>query len=283
MSAAVPSKGAAAIRRGFVDTSFGQVHYRTAGSGPPILVCHASPGSSKQQEPLISRLARTHRVIAPDTPGNGDSSPLPLTNPAAGDYAKALVEFLDALGVESCDAYGSHTGTVIVSDLAILAPKRIRRLVLDGMAVFSEEERDEYLRLYARPFEPDLDGTWLQRAFIFCRDQYLFFPWYKRDRAHRRDRGLPDPGRLHEWVLEVLKAATTYPLAYRAAFAYRPETRAPLIRQPTLALAACDDPLREGTEAVVAAMPNGRFLALPSIDDSDFAERLAAAVADFCA
>lgn len=270
------------IRRAFADTSIGQVHYRCVGSGAPLLLCHASPGSSKQLESLMARLGTTRRVIAPDTPGNGDSSRLATLNPGAGDYASAMLEFLDATGIDRCDAYGSHTGTAIIGELAILAPDRIGRLVLDGMAAFTDLQRDEYLERYALPFDADLEGAYLLRAFMFCRDQYLFFPWYARDREHRRDRGLPSPDELHEWVLEVLKAKDSYHLAYRAAFSYAAEQRARLIRQPVLALTAEDDPLRQGTEAAVAGMPNGRYLALPPIGDPGHEARLADAILEFC-
>jgi pimeloyl-ACP methyl ester carboxylesterase len=269
------------IRRGFGDTSFGQVHYRYAGSGAPLLLCHASPGSSKQLEPLIAQLARTRRVIAPDTPGNGDSSPLPMASPIAVDFAGAILEFLDVIGIDCCDAYGSHTGTAILSEIAILAPDRLRRIVLDGMAVFTAAQREEYLRHYALPFNADLEGAYLLRAFMFCRDQYLFFPWYARDREHRRDRGLPPPDQLHEWVLEVLKANDSYHLAYRAAFSYAAAERARLIRHPVLALTAEDDPLRAGTQSAVSGMPDGRYLTLPPIGEPGHDTRLADAIVKF--
>ena len=270
------------VRRAFADTSFGQMHYRLAGSGAPVLLCHASPGSSKQLESLICRLASTRLVIAPDTPGNGDSSRLPIADPTAADYANALLEFLDATGIVRCDAYGSHTGTAILTELAILAPMRIDRLVLDGLAVFTKAQRNEYLRRYALPFEADLDGAYLIRAFMFCRDQYLFFPWYARDREHRRERGLPPPDQLHDWVLEVLKAKDSYHLAYRAAFSYSAAERARLLQQPTLALTAADDPLRQGTESAVAGMASGRYLALPAIGEQGYEAGLADAILEFC-
>jgi pimeloyl-ACP methyl ester carboxylesterase len=270
------------IRRRFVDGSFGQIHYRTAGSGPPILLCHASPGSSKQLEALILGLARARTVFAPDTPGNGDSSPLPGEHPEAADYAGALLEFMDAVGLQQCDAYGSHTGTAIVSELGILAPERVGRLILDGMAIFSDAERAEYLDRYAKPFDADLEGAYLLRAFMFCRDQYLFFPWYARDEKHRRRRGLPTPTKLQEWVLEVLKAHDTYHLAYRAAFSYPAAHRARLLPQPTLALTAIDDPLRQGTEDAVLGMPDGRFLLLPRADAADYLPELLDAILQFC-
>lgn len=269
------------IRRAFAETSIGQMHYRFAGSGHRLLLCHASPGSAKQLEPLISALASHYHVIAPDTPGFGDSAALPLDSPVIADFASLMFEFCDAVGLARFDVYGTHTGAGIAAEMAIAAPDRIRHLVLDGIPQFDDAERDAFLRDYAHPFRPDLDGAYLTRAFQFCRDQYLFFPWYARDAAHRRDGGLPPPAALHHWVLEVLKASGTYHLGYRAAFAYPGAERARLITQPILALAAADDPLRDATAAAVAGMPLARFAGLPRYDDPRYIEHLAKVIIGF--
>lgn len=271
------------IRRRFADVSFGQVHYRTAGTGPLLVMLHASPGSSKQLEALIGRFAATHTVIAPDTPGFGDSDALVNQAPTIADYAVALAEFLDALKIARADVYGSHTGASIGAELAILQPSRVRRLIQDGAGVFDADEAREYLENYAHPFTPDLDGAYLMRAFMFCRDQFLFFPWYARNRAKRRDAGLAPAMALHLWVVEVLKAATTYPLGYRAAFAYPARERLPLVTQPTLCMAAEDDPLRAGTVDVTRSMQAGRFVDLPRYDDPQYGARLVSSVDTFLA
>lgn len=259
------------------------MHYRTAGTGPTLVMLHASPGSSKQLEALIMGFAATHTVIAPDTPGFGDSDPLPAAAPTIADYAAAVGEFLATLRIEQADVYGSHTGASIGSELAIHQPSLVRRLVLDGAGVFDPDEAREYLEHYAHPFTPDLDGAYLMRAFMFCRDQFLFFPWYARNRAKRRDSGLAPAMALHLWVVEVLKAATTYPLGYRAAFAYPARERLPLVTQPTLCMAAEDDPLRAGTVDVAGSMQACRFVALPRYDDPQYGARLSSTVNTFLA
>jgi pimeloyl-ACP methyl ester carboxylesterase len=270
------------IRRGFADVPYGQVHYRYAGEGATLVLLHASPGSSKQLEPLIGRLARDFSVLAPDTPGNGDSSALPVAAPSIADYAQGIVEFLDALEIDSAHVYGTHTGACLGSELALRAPTRIASLIQDGVVVFSDAERAELIETYAQPFTPDLAGTHLMRAFMFCRDQFIFFPWYATDKAHLRDgAALPTPEPLHEWVVEVLKAATTYHLAYRAAFAYPADARLPLVKQPVLCVAAADDPLRPATEAIVASLPDGRYQALPRFDDPAYLEALGSAITRF--
>lgn len=270
-----------AIRRGFADTPTHQVHYRHAGEGPPLVMLHASPGSSKQLEGAIVGLARSRRVIAPDTPGNGDTPALAGNPPTIATLAAATVQFLDVMNLDQVDLYGSHTGADIAAEVAIIAPGRVRRLIQDGAGLFTPEESAEYLEHYARPFPPDLDGAYLLRAFTFCRDQYFFFPWYARDRAHSRGGGLPAPEKLHEWVLEVLKASTTYHHNYRAAFAYPTAERLKLVPQPTLAIATEDDPLGPATKAIVPMMQNAIYRQLPRSDSPDYRAAFTTAIETF--
>ncbi|KMS56485.1 alpha/beta hydrolase [Novosphingobium barchaimii LL02] len=259
------------IRRGFADLAQRQVHYRCAGEkGQPLLILHASPGSSRQQVRLIEDFAGEAMVFAPDTPGNGDSEALSAKEPEIAALAGAMLEYLDAMGLEQVRVYGSHTGAAIAAELAILAPERVSHLVLDGVSLMEGAELEEILATYAFPFEPDLDGAYLARLFQFCRDQYLFFPWYRRTREGRRDGGLGSAEDLHAWVTEVMKASTTYHLNYRAAFKWPADRRLPLIQCPVLVTAAVNDPLYDASARLAPLLPHGRFLELPRFDDPGF-------------
>ena len=275
------------IKRGFVDLPHGQMHYRYAGEGGlgaenlPLLVIHASPGSSRQQVGLIADFATEMLVLAPDTPGNGDSEALGPEELTVPDMAAAYLAFMDAKGVAKAHVYGSHTGAAIAAELAILAPERIGRVVLDGISVMGEEELADIMVHYAHPFTPDLEGSYLQRIFQFCRDQYLFFPWYKRDKAHQRLGGLPHPNDLYAWVLEVLKGATTYHRNYRAAFQWDALGRLPLVKPVALVIAGENDPLIEGTQQAAAALPKPAFTGLPRFDDPAFRSARKAAMLAF--
>ena len=65
-----------AIARGFLTLPGRQVHYRRAGSGPPVVLLHQSPKTSEELVPLIAVLAEHFTVFAPDTPGYGLSDPI---------------------------------------------------------------------------------------------------------------------------------------------------------------------------------------------------------------
>lgn len=269
------------IRRQFIDVADRQVHVREAGAGSALLMLHPSPGSSKQLESRISALASGRRVIAPDTPGNGDSTPLPIAAPEMSEYAAAALDFLDAIGLETCDVYGSHTGANIAVELALLAPSRIGRVVIDGIDIYGDTERSKYLASYAPPLAPDLIGSQFHKAFMFCRDQYLFWPWFETTAANRREGGLPDPQVLHDWVLEVCKSISTYHLGYRASFAHRAEDRLGLLTQDVLFLAAENDPLLAGTQVAASLPPRGRLGLLGHSASPDYAASQASAIQDF--
>jgi len=267
------------IRRGFVDVMEGQVHYRTAGSieaaGPPLVLLHASPGSAKTLEPLLAAFASTRRVIAPDTLGNGDSSA-----PASGDaeltyFAAAHVRALDALGVRDFDLYGTHTGANLAIEIALSHPERVRSLILDGISLYSEEERNDMLTHYLPDVQIDAIGSQFNLIWHFVRDAYLFWPWYRRDKEHRRAIGLPSAADLHDKTLEVLKAASTFHIPYRAALAYRKEDRLPALRVPTLLACSATDMLIAYLGKVGALLPQAQQATTPGVGSPEAARRTA--------
>lgn len=253
------------VRRRFVDIAEGQVHYREAGTNAPgqlpLVMLHPSPGSSLMLAPLIRRFAETRYVYAPDTLGNGDSSPPPRDpNRDITLFVDAHLRALDTLGIERFDLYGSHTGANIACEIAIREPERVHRMIVDGMSVYAEEERDDMLANYAPGVTIDQNGAHMQWIWNFVRDTFLFWPWYRRDAAHVRDVGLPPADVLHDKVVEVLKAARTYHLSYQAALAYPKDTRLPLVTTPTLLACARNDMLVVYFDAVAALLPQAERL-----------------------
>ncbi|MGC4029715.1 MAG: alpha/beta hydrolase [Steroidobacteraceae bacterium] len=232
------------LRRGFVDVQDGQMHYWESGKGSvPLILLHPSPGAGRMLLPLLTHLAKHRRVIALDTRGNGDSSPLTIANPTIFDFAQSTLEAANAMGITEFDLFGSHTGASIAMETAILAPTQVRKLILDGMGLWNNAVREEHLAKNAPVIEPDLMGSQFNWAWHYCRDQYLFWPWYDRSSSAVIPGGLPDAATLHEFVVEVLKALGTYHMSYRAAASHPKRDRLPLIRTPTLVTCAEDDPL----------------------------------------
>ncbi|WP_310532901.1 alpha/beta fold hydrolase [Novosphingobium sp.] len=268
------------IRRRFADLAHGQVHYREAGEGDALLLLHGSPGSSRQLVRLIARFAPAMRVIAPDTPGNGDSEPLPIDAPTIANLAAVALEFMDRAGIASAHVYGSHTGSAIGAELALLAPDRVRSLVYDGVGHWEGEVLADILANYAHPFTPDTQGEYLKRALDFCQNQYLFYPWYRRVEEARRTGGLPPAEDFHALFIEVMKAATTFHRNYRAAFQWNARGRLPLVTCPALFMASVSDPLFEDTAALAG---ESHFTALPPLTDPAYSGARQAAMTHFFA
>jgi pimeloyl-ACP methyl ester carboxylesterase len=262
------------ILRGFADLSGGQIHVRHgggAGQGAPLVLIHPSPGSSKQLEPLMRALAaRGRRVLAPDTAGNGDSDPLDMAQPDIPDLAQAALTAVGQLLDGPFHLYGSHTGASIAMEIALAAPERVHSLTIEGMGLYEAGLQSEVLDRYAREIRPDAEATHLMKVWHFCRDQFLFWPYYNRTGEGRLPDGLPDPETFHDFTVEVLKAMRSYHLSYRAAFRHPKRDRLPLLRLPVQVICSPSDMLYAYANEVAALVPGSRRIDLPAWSDPDY-------------
>jgi pimeloyl-ACP methyl ester carboxylesterase len=124
-----------------------------AGSGEPMLLLHGLGATLRVWLPVAPLLAERHDVIAMDLPGYGDSPPLPEVEGASlANYADAVEEQLDELGVGSVHVVGNSMGGWISLELARRG--RARTLVaIAPVGLGTEEEnrttRGHVERLYA--------------------------------------------------------------------------------------------------------------------------------------
>jgi len=255
------------IDRAFVRIDEGLVHLRRAGgegATRPLVMIHASPGSSLGLAPLMSALQAQNpgrSLIAPDTLGSGDSAPPTEAEPEIAYYAGAVARLLDVLGLERVDLYGGHTGARIVCELAVLHPERVGAVVMDGITEYPAAQRDELLANYAPPKAPDDYGSQFLWAFNFVRDMSLHFPYYARDPQHRlTTRPVPSAQSLHDQTLEVLKGLAHYHKTYNAVFRYPARERLSQLTQPALLLETATEipSLNEAAAELRALLPSGR-------------------------
>lgn len=250
-----------AIDRGFLRLAEGLVHYRSVGrpqaaDGVPVYLAHAGPGSSRAFEGLLPQLCTRRFVFAPDMLGNGDSAP-PASHAAdISYYVDCAVRIMDALGIAVVDFYGSHTGAQIGCQLAATHPERVRRLVLDGIPMFSDALRQRLLERYAPPMAADAYGTHLAWAWHFVRDQSLYWPYFDRQPSARLGNDVLPTEQLHLGVTDVLKALGTYHIAYRAAFSQDLRPLLPALRCPVLLMASERDPLHVYLDEAAALVPH---------------------------
>lgn len=104
------------------------------GEGPPLLLLHGFGGAAWNFSELVPLLSG-RRLIVPDLPGHGASTPLPAASIAA--FADVVAELLDG----PVDVLGHSMGGVVALRLAERHPSLVRRLVLAAPAGISSSTR----------------------------------------------------------------------------------------------------------------------------------------------
>jgi pimeloyl-ACP methyl ester carboxylesterase len=229
------------VNRGYVTVSFGQIHYRFAGTPgkPVLLLLHQTPSTSAMYEELMNALASEFRMFAPDTPGMG------MSDATSGDMsvralADGLAEFLDEVGIEHCLLFGHHTGAAIAAELAALHPLRFDAVALSGPTLLSEELKRR-LPALATAFPVLEDGSHLTRMWNRIRD---------------KDCDAPLEISLRE-TLSGLELGDNYPAVYDAVINHDIATALVSLNCPVLVFAGTDDILHGQLGAVSQLLKNG--------------------------
>jgi pimeloyl-ACP methyl ester carboxylesterase len=210
-----------------------QTHYRTAGAGAPLVMLHPSPMSSAFLAPVIESVEEFATVIAPDTPGYGQSDPLPEPPEDLAAYVDWLRRLLDVLGVRRSGVYGSATGAQIAIEFARAHPDRVDYLLLENVVHFSDEDRARIMKDYFPSLEPRADGSHLQMAWTMADALFRRFPWF--DESDEAAVGMANPPLelVHAVTLAYLDAGPDYDRAYRAAFMNEKIENIQAVERPT--------------------------------------------------
>lgn len=219
------------------------VHTRFCGNGPPVLILHQSPRTSEEMEPLMQAWGAHVTCIAPDHPGYGLSDPLDIDNPDLDDFADAVVQVLDHLELEAIPIYGHHTGAKIALSLGVNHPHRVTTMVLNGLLINTQADRDDLAQNYLPPFVPSHDASHLMALWWRMREQTLFFPWYNRQAEARMVFGIRSPEETTAACLDFMAAGDHYRKGYGAALAAVCQDYLDVLRIKTLITAVKADPL----------------------------------------
>ena len=220
----------ARVRRRYVDCRHGHLHARLTEAAetaaPPLLCIHMSPMTGRVFEPLLAAIGRDRRAIAFDTPGFGMSDPPPAP-PSIEDYAADLLAGLDAMGVTGTfDLLGYHTGSMTSVALALLAPERVRRIVMISAPIFPEDERATFKAHYG-PRPAEADGSHILRRWR----SFLY---------HHLRPGV-SVAAVNEAFKDALLGGEREWWGHRAAFAYDLAGSLSAVAQPVLVINPGDD------------------------------------------
>jgi pimeloyl-ACP methyl ester carboxylesterase len=102
-------------------------HVARTGIGKPLLLLHGWPEFWLTWEPVMSRLAGRHTLIAPDLRGFGDSDK-PDGAYGPDQHTSDMLALMDTLGVERFGVVGHDVGGAAMQPMARVAGERIAGL-----------------------------------------------------------------------------------------------------------------------------------------------------------
>jgi 3-oxoadipate enol-lactonase len=127
----------------------------SSGDGPAVVLSHGYLMDSAMFAPQVAALAPEYRVIAWDARGFGGTK---ATGPFSyWDSARDVLALLDQLGIDRAVLGGMSQGGFVSLRAALLAPERVRGLVLIDTQAGTENPE-------VAPAYEQLDQTWMEHG-----------------------------------------------------------------------------------------------------------------------
>ncbi|MGO4712749.1 acetoin dehydrogenase dihydrolipoyllysine-residue acetyltransferase subunit [Bradyrhizobium sp. 2TAF24] len=132
-------------RTEFVETPAGTLRYAKRGEGErTVVLVHGFGGDLDNWLFNIDALAADATVYALDLPGHGQSIKT-IAEPSLAGLSRALVGFMDAVGIARADLVGHSMGGAVALRTALDAPARVRSLSLIASAGLGPEINGGYI------------------------------------------------------------------------------------------------------------------------------------------
>ncbi|MHB1568327.1 MAG: alpha/beta fold hydrolase [Solirubrobacteraceae bacterium] len=256
----------AAPELGSVALAHGKLAFARLGSGAPVVLLHQTPRSHEEYREVMPLLAaRGHEAIAFDTPGFGDSAPVP-GEPSIERWAQAIGDGIQALGLVAPAVVGHHTGGVIAVELCHQLRGQIRAAVLSSTPLTDAAYRA------TPPDESGVDEG--DTAEALRRSRAGFYP---ADRPELLDR----------YVADALRAGPLALRGHHVVGSYAMDGKLESLPESVLLIGADQDPHAfPQLERMRAALPRARAVVIRGgmvpLPDG-WPEQFATHVADFLA
>jgi len=186
----------------------------------------------------MSAADNTRKIIAPDTPGYGQSdgphAPIDMSG-----YADAFIDTVARTAAMPADVLGYHTGAYIAAEAAIRRPDLFRRLIMVGVPFFHGPDRDTWRARLASPHKLGEELAQFEERWTYL----------VRDRSAgvTLERGFTN-------FVDELKAYPNGAWAHQALFKYDDVARLALLPAPVLVV-NFPGHLAEGSRKAGALMP----------------------------
>lgn len=162
-----------------------RLHVLEQGSGDPVLWLQGLNAPAAAWAVQLAHFAQSHRSIAPDARGVGQSD-APLGPYTTRQMAADAVAILDTLNLKSVHVVGLSLGGAVAQELALVHPDRVRSLALLGTFA-AQDPRSRALLLAWRALypvaisTPELREAWEKQAYA-----WLFTDRFWRSEANVR-------------------------------------------------------------------------------------------------
>lgn len=233
------------------------VNYVEIGEGEPVLFVHGIAGCWRNWLENLPYFGRTHRAIALDLPGFGDS-PMPSWPISMGAYGRLIHDFCERLGLDRVAALvGNSMGGFISTEAVIDEPERFDRLVLISAAGIS------FAEWQGRSF--DATGRIVEAAIPFLSGNRRAFWTRPRGRKLAFGRLFRNPNKLRpELLAEQVRPGLQAPGfsdALAAIWGYDTRERLPEIEIPTMVVWGLNDQIVpvEGALGYHRLIPHSRL------------------------
>ncbi len=114
----------------FIELDGARIHFRDEGSGPILVLLHASFASLTMWEPWAAQLKSNYRVVRFDLTSHGLTGADPSGNYSMARTLELFERFLAARGIDRFTIVGTSVGGTIGIRYAAQHPERVERLVL---------------------------------------------------------------------------------------------------------------------------------------------------------
>ncbi len=213
-----------------------------------LLFIHGFPFDHTLFDRAAKRLAREHRVLAPDLPGFAGTPALPIDPPKVrvDDFARFLLDQVDRAKVDRFTPVGHSMGGYIAFALHRLAPRRLSGFALVSSRAAADTEAGRRVRAQ-NAARVEREGT------MFLADEMSRKP-LATDHA-------PDPAIVDKLRSIIARASPAACIGALHAMAARPDSTPQLkkITVPALVIAGPHDSIvsRAESEALGRGFPRG--------------------------
>jgi 3-oxoadipate enol-lactonase len=161
------------------------IHYLERGRGEPLLLIHGLGSNGAAWAFQVAALEHRFRLIIPDLPGSGHSSP-PRSEYTIAGFAHAMWRLMDHLKIAQTNIVGFSLGGAVALEMATLRPTCVPKLALiNSLATYQPRDLRKWLETYVSATLVRMLG--MPRAACLMAARLFPEPWQRAMREHAAD------------------------------------------------------------------------------------------------